>query len=190
MSACFAVSWHVFTINPWFSLTRIDNCFNVFSKSKAFHGIIFQEKPFTITFCKPCKLVVKLWTFIYFSVQKVYNGFKLKISYLTKKMNVWKCHYNLYKHLNRMLKMKWTEIWLGWVTLDTLTTISLRRNNKFKVHVLWNLFTHLDSSLYWMNFDLFFICDAQLEVWKLTLTDEYETHTLRLKSQTLEVILY
>ena len=34
--------------------------FYVFSKSKAFHGIIFQEKSFTITFCKPCKLFVNL----------------------------------------------------------------------------------------------------------------------------------
>ena len=38
-------------------------CFTVFSKSKAFHGLIFQEKSFTITFCKPCKLFVNLWTF-------------------------------------------------------------------------------------------------------------------------------
>ena len=35
-------------------------CFTVFSKSKAFHGLIFQEKSFTITFCKPCKLFVNL----------------------------------------------------------------------------------------------------------------------------------
>ena len=33
-------------------------CFNVFSKSKAFHGIIIQEKSFTITF-------VNLWTFFF-----------------------------------------------------------------------------------------------------------------------------
>ena len=58
-------------------LTRIDNYFNVFSKTKAFHGIIFKEKSFTITFsCKPCKLVVNLWTF-FCSVPKVYNGFKI-----------------------------------------------------------------------------------------------------------------
>ena len=57
--ACFA-AWHVFKINPQLSISRIDNCFNVFSKSKAFHGIIFQEKSFTITFCKPCKLFVNL----------------------------------------------------------------------------------------------------------------------------------
>ena len=49
------MSWHVFKINPLFSKSRINNCFNVFSKSKAFHGIIFQGKSFTITFCKPCK---------------------------------------------------------------------------------------------------------------------------------------
>ena len=35
-------------------------CFTVFTKSKAFHGLIFQEKSFTITFCKPCKLFVNL----------------------------------------------------------------------------------------------------------------------------------
>ena len=55
-------------------------CFNVFSKSKALHGIIFQEKSFTMTFCKPCKLFVNLWTVVFFvfflSVPKVYNGFK------------------------------------------------------------------------------------------------------------------
>ena len=50
-------------------------CFNVFSKSKAFHGIIFQDKSFTITFCKPCNLFVNLWTFNFCSVQKVFNEF-------------------------------------------------------------------------------------------------------------------
>ena len=40
-------------------------CFAVFSKSKAFHGILHQEKTFTITFCKPCKLFVNLWTFFF-----------------------------------------------------------------------------------------------------------------------------
>ena len=58
-------------------ILAIDNwyCFNVFSKSEAYHWIIFQEKSFTITFCKPCELFVNLWTF-FFSVPKVYNGFK------------------------------------------------------------------------------------------------------------------
>ena len=55
----FAMSWHVFNINLLFSISRIDNCFNVFTKSKAFHGIIFQGKSFTITFCKPCKVICK-----------------------------------------------------------------------------------------------------------------------------------
>ena len=45
-----------------FSISRIDQCFNVFSKSKAFHGLSFQGKSFIITFCKPCKLFVHLWT--------------------------------------------------------------------------------------------------------------------------------
>ena len=76
VSARFAVAWHVLTNNPLFSLSRIYNCFNIFTKSKAFHGIIFQEKSFTITLCKPCKLFVNLWTLIFFSVPKVYNGFK------------------------------------------------------------------------------------------------------------------
>ena len=63
-------------------MSRIDHCFNVFSsKSKAFHEIIFQEKYFTITFCKPCKLFVNLWTF--FSVPKVYNGFNWKFECIT-----------------------------------------------------------------------------------------------------------
>ena len=53
-----------------FSISRIDNCFNVFSKSEAFHGIIFQGKSFTITFCKPCKLFVNLWTYNFCSVRK------------------------------------------------------------------------------------------------------------------------
>ena len=76
VSASFAMSWHVFKKNKSVILA-IENwyCFNVFSKSKAFHGTIFQEKSFTITFCKPCKLFVNLWIF---SVPKVYNGFKLK----------------------------------------------------------------------------------------------------------------
>ena len=34
----------MFKINPLFLISRIDNCFNVFSKSKAFQGIIFQGK--------------------------------------------------------------------------------------------------------------------------------------------------
>ena len=46
-------------------LTGATFCF-IFSKSKAFHGIIFQEKSFTITCCKPCKIFVNLWTFIIF----------------------------------------------------------------------------------------------------------------------------
>ena len=50
-------------------------CFTVFSESKAFHGLIFQEKSFTITFCKPCKLFVNLWTFFFLSVPKGSNGF-------------------------------------------------------------------------------------------------------------------
>ena len=62
-------------------MTRIYNCFNVFSKSKAFHGKILQEKSFTITFFKPCrpKLFVNLQTF-FFSAPKLYNGFKVKHS--------------------------------------------------------------------------------------------------------------
>ena len=51
------------------------NCFNVFCK--AFHGIIFQGQYVTITFCKPCKLFVNLWTF-FCSVPIVYNGFKCR----------------------------------------------------------------------------------------------------------------
>ena len=53
VSARFAVSWHVFKINQLFSISS-DNCLNVFSKSKAIHGIILQGKSFTIPFCKPC----------------------------------------------------------------------------------------------------------------------------------------
>ena len=53
----------------------MDNCFIVFSESKAFHGIIFEGKSFTITFCKPCNLFVNLWTSNFCSVQKWYNGF-------------------------------------------------------------------------------------------------------------------
>ena len=76
VSARFSVSWHVFKINPLFSIPRTDICFNVFSKSKAFHGIIFQGKSFTFTFCNPCNLFVNLWTFNFCSVHKVSNGFK------------------------------------------------------------------------------------------------------------------
>ena len=46
-------------------------CFDVFSKSKAFRGIIFQEKSFTIAFCKPCKLFVNLWTLFFFCTKSV-----------------------------------------------------------------------------------------------------------------------
>ena len=77
VSARFAVSWHVFKINPLFSIPRIVDCFNVFSKSKAFHGIIFQGKCFTFTFCKPCNLFVNLWTFNFCSVQKMSNSCKV-----------------------------------------------------------------------------------------------------------------
>ena len=48
----------------------MDNCVNVFSKSKAFHGIIFQKKTFTINFCKPSKLFVNLGTFFFFLYRK------------------------------------------------------------------------------------------------------------------------
>ena len=74
------MSWHGKTCGNkgggLFSISRIYNCFNVFSKSKALHGIIFQGKSFTTAFCKPCKLFVNLWTFNFCSVQKVSNGFK------------------------------------------------------------------------------------------------------------------
>jgi hypothetical protein len=42
--------------------------------------ITFQEKSFTITVCKPCKLFVNLWTFFFFSVLKVSNGFKPSVN--------------------------------------------------------------------------------------------------------------
>ena len=63
------------------SMSRIDNCFNVISKSKAFHGLIFA-----ITFCKPCKLFVNLWTFILFSCSEVCNGYKYS-DYINGKIN-------------------------------------------------------------------------------------------------------
>ena len=55
-----------------FVILDIENwyCFNAFSKSKAFYGIIFQKKSYS----KPCMLSVNLWT-LFFSVPKVYNGF-------------------------------------------------------------------------------------------------------------------
>ena len=49
-------------------------CFRTFRRVMtcvyAFHGIIFQEKSSTITFCKTCKLFVNLWTFILFLFRK------------------------------------------------------------------------------------------------------------------------
>ena len=51
-------------------------CFAVFSKSKAFHGIIFKEKSFTTTFCKPWKLFVNTELFSFLPVPKGSNGFK------------------------------------------------------------------------------------------------------------------
>ena len=62
-------------------------CFNVFSKSKAFHGIIFQEKSFTITFCKP-KLFANLWTLFFFSVPKVSNGFYVNLKIENQSRNI------------------------------------------------------------------------------------------------------
>ena len=63
--SCFRTFHHVITCVSNKSVILANwYCFNVFSKSKAFHGIIFQEKSFTITFCKPCKLFVNLWTFV------------------------------------------------------------------------------------------------------------------------------
>ena len=53
-------------------MSRIDDYFNVFSKSKAFLEIIFQEKSFLITEVNP----VNLLTFFLCSVPKVNNGFK------------------------------------------------------------------------------------------------------------------
>ena len=66
------------------AILAIENwyCFNFFSKSKAFHGLLFQEESFTITFCKPCKLLVNMSTFFFFSVPKVSNGFKTTLNIL------------------------------------------------------------------------------------------------------------
>ena len=66
--SCFRTFCRVMTfVQNKFVILAIENwyCFNVFSKSKAFHGI-FQEKSFTITFCKPCKLFVNLCFFLLF----------------------------------------------------------------------------------------------------------------------------
>ena len=70
------MSWHVFKQICYSRYISRNDHFNVFSKSKACHGIIFQGKSFTITFCKPCKLFVNLWTFNFCSVQKLSNGFQ------------------------------------------------------------------------------------------------------------------
>ena len=51
-------------------MSGIDNCFNVFSKIKAFHGIIFQ-------------VICKSVNFHFFSVPKVYNGFNTHIGVAT-----------------------------------------------------------------------------------------------------------
>ena len=92
-------------------------CFNVFSKSEAFHGTIFQEKSFNITFCKPCKLFVNLWTFSFFSVPKVYNGFQgsgplLVITqnnyqHKTSLGNEWWGEVISIKHCEKRLPLKW-----------------------------------------------------------------------------------
>ena len=46
---CVQNKYVILAIENWY-------CFNVFSKSKALHGIVFQEQSFIITFCKPSKL--------------------------------------------------------------------------------------------------------------------------------------
>ena len=83
---CFRTIRHVMTCVYYKSVILVvENwyCFIVFSQSKAFHEKIFQEKSFTITFCK---LYVNLWTFYFiFSVPKVYNGFKIFFLYCYRK---------------------------------------------------------------------------------------------------------
>ena len=74
---CFCTFRRVMTCVYKKSVLAIENWyfFNVFAKSRVFHGIIFRKKSFTITFCKPCKLFVNLWTFFFFSVPKVSHDF-------------------------------------------------------------------------------------------------------------------
>ena len=71
------------------------------------HGIIFQEKSFTIACCKPCKLFVNLWIFFFFSEPKGSNGFK----------NVWKIKQILLQFIKKGPWFQFSMLWPNFLYL-------------------------------------------------------------------------